>query len=604
MIDNKNYIFAIVFSIAILIGWQYFFVQPQIEQQQQAIESQPALSEDSSNVPQPSSTTDSGDSIEFSQSSSPTVTTANNRETVIQSTNRVEIDTPRISGSINLTGARIDDIRLRGYHETYELSSPNIVLFSPQGTRSSYYSQHGWSTRADTGVTAPTDRTVWNRNGSGPLTPNQPLSLSWDNGEGLIFKRKIAIDENYMFTITQSVENNSTKTIEMFPYGLISRMGEPETSGFFILHEGLISFLGEAGLSEIDYSDLVDEQEHRIRGNATDSGWLGITDKYWTATLIPPSGRRFQPEFKYIESNDIYQANFIARQPVQIAPGSVGNFESLLYAGAKINSLLQTYSENYEIERFDLLIDWGWFYFITKPMFHMIDWFYNLVGNFGIAILLATVVIKIVFFPLANKSYVSMSRMKLVQPQMTKIREQFKNDKQGQQKALMELYKKEKINPLAGCLPIAIQIPVFFALYKVLFVTIEMRHAPFFGWIRDLSAADPTSIFNLFGLIPWDPPQLLVVGVWPLLMGFTMFIQMKMNPTPTEPAQQLVFNWLPVIFTFMLASFPAGLVIYWVWNNLLSILQQYVIMRRQGVKIELWDNLKGMIKPKPKSEAG
>ena len=601
--DTKNYMIAIALSVVILFTWQFLIVPPEITTPQDPItneqESQPIDSE----VPLPSQDSFSaGDSVTPGVGESDLIPGIISRDSALSRTERVSISTPKLNGSINLTGARIDDLELREYHTTIDKNSPTIKYFSPQDTNDSYYSQHGWSARSGTNITVPNSKTLWTQIGNNTLSPGNPIQLVWDNENGLIFNRHIEIDENYMITIIQSVKNNTSEYVELFPYGLVSRTGMPDVIGFFILHEGFIGYFGDEGLAEIDYDDVAESDNKRIQAAPTTKGWVGITDKYWTATLIPIEGTHFQPEFKYIEKSDTYQANFISKEAVLIAPNSTSEYKSLLYAGAKVNSLLQDYSAKYGIDQFDLLIDWGWFYFITKPMFIMIDWFYNLVGNFGVAILLATVVIKIIFFPLANKSYVSMSRMKLVQPQMMKIRDRYKNDKQGQQKAMMELYKKEKINPLAGCLPIVIQIPVFFALYKVLFVTIEMRHAPFIGWIRDLSAPDPTSIFNLFGLIPWDPPQLLLIGVCPLLMGFTMFIQMKMNPTPTEPAQQIVFNWMPVVFTFMLASFPAGLVIYWIWNNLLSILQQYVIMRRQGVKIELWDNLRNMIKPKEKSE--
>ena len=605
MVDNKNFILTIALTGAIIIIWQVFLVPPQDPSLQDSTTSVQESQQVDSDVPLPSA-----DPLESGGTATPGIGDSElipgtiSRETALSSTERVSITTPKLIGSINLTGARIDDLELRDYNTTIDPNSPIIKFFSPQDTAESFYSQHGWSARAGIDIAIPNSKTQWTQVGSNSLAPGSPIELVWDNENGVIFERRIAIDENYMITVTQSVNNNTNEHIELFPYGLVSRTGEPDVTGFFILHEGFIGFFGDEGLSEVDYDDVAESDDRRIRGASTSQGWVGITDKYWTATLIPISGAQFQPEFKYIEKTDTYQANFISREAVLIAPGSTSSYESLLYAGAKVNSLLQDYSAQYGIDQFDLLIDWGWFYFITKPMFLMIDWFYNLVGNFGVAILLATVVIKIIFFPLANKSYVSMSRMKLVQPQMTSIRERHKNDKQAQQKAMMELYKKEKINPLAGCLPIVIQIPVFFALYKVLFVTIEMRHAPFIGWIKDLSAPDPTSIFNLFGLIPWDTPQLLTIGVCPLLMGLTMFVQMKMNPTPTEPAQQIVFNWMPVIFTFMLASFPAGLVIYWIWNNLLSIIQQYVIMRRQGVKIELWDNLRNMIKPKTGKEPG
>ncbi|MCC2110603.1 MAG: membrane protein insertase YidC, partial [Hyphomicrobiales bacterium] len=371
--------------------------------------------------------------------------------------------------------------------------------------------------------------------------------------------------------------------------------GTPKTTGYYILHEGLIGVLGEEGLTEIDYKDVQEKLEiaHRDIGK----GWLGITDKYWAATMLPSAETPFDARFTYRQRNgaETYQTDYLGKARTVPSGGSV-SATSLLFAGAKETATVDGYNEALGLERFDLLIDWGWFYFITKPLFYIIDWFFRLFGNFGIAILAVTVLVKLVFFPLANKSYVSMSRMKKVQPAMKEIQERFKDDKSRQQQALMELYKKEKINPLSGCLPIVVQIPVFFALYKVLFVTIEMRHAPFFGWIQDLAARDPTTVFNLFGLIPWTPPDFLMIGVWPLVMGTTMFLQMKLNPTPTDAVQAQIFTWMPVIFTFILAPFPAGLVIYWTWNNTLSIIQQMVIMKKQGVKIELWDNLMGMFK--------
>ena len=441
---------------------------------------------------------------------------------------------------------------------------------------------------------------MWQAPEGATLTPQTPVTLTFDNGEGLVFERVISIDADYMFTVEQRVRNTGAEAVQVYPYGMIVRNGTPYTEGFYILHEGLIGVFGDAGLSEIDYDDL--QESGRIRPAAVNQGWLGITDKYWAAALVPTGEGDFQPQFSYAQATDNFQADYLGAA-VRVEPGATASATTRLFAGAKETAKLDAYEENLGIKQFELLIDWGWFYFLTKPLFFFIDYLFRLVGNFGVAILLVTVVIKAIFFPLANKSYVSMSKMKLVQPQMVEIRDRYKDDKQKQQQALMELYKKEKINPLAGCLPVLVQIPVFFALYKVLFVTIEMRHAPFFGWIQDLSAPDPTSLFNLFGLIPWDPPQMLMLGIWPLIMGVTMFVQMKMNPAPPDPTQQMIFTWMPVLFTFMLASFPAGLVIYWAWNNSLSITQQWIIMRRQGVKVELWDNLRGTFNRKKEEPA-
>jgi YidC/Oxa1 family membrane protein insertase len=595
--ENRNTILAVVLSLIVLLGWQYFIAGPQLERQQAELQAQQEAAQkaagESANpdAPRPS-TTLSGDAaapVAGQQASFAS------RDQALAASERVTIDTPSLEGSVNLKGGRLDDLRLKDYHETVDRSSPTIALFSPSGSPAPYYTDYGWVADPGADLALPGPDTVWSVEGGARLTPDTPLTLTWDNGAGLTFKRTYSVDDDYMFTVAQAVENRGAEDVTLYPYGLIARKGIPETSGIWILHEGLLGVFGEEGLQEVDYSDL--EEEGPVRPAKVDNGWLGITDKYWAATLIPSPGSEFQPSFSHSAASGNFQADYLGNA-VTVAAGATGESSSYLFAGAKETKLLDGYEEALGIERFELLIDWGWFYFLTKPMFFAIDYFFHLLGNFGVAILVVTVIVKLIFFPLANKSYVSMSKMKLVQPQMTEIREKYGDDKQKQQQALMELYKKEKINPLAGCLPILVQIPVFFALYKVLFVTIEMRHAPFFGWIQDLSAPDPTTIFNLFGLIPWDPPQLLMLGVWPLIMGITMFIQMKMNPAPPDPTQQMIFTWMPVVFTFMLASFPAGLVIYWAWNNTLSVTQQYVIMRRQGAKVELWDNLGALFKKK------
>jgi YidC/Oxa1 family membrane protein insertase len=444
----------------------------------------------------------------------------------------------------------------------------------------------------------PKNDTVWSVEGEPVLTPDSPVVLTYTNDAGLTFRRTIAVDGDYMFTVTDEIENAGSAPAAISPYGRTMRFGTPETVGIYVLHEGMIGVTGEEGLQEIDYDDLQESKE--IKPGPSSDGWLGITDKYWAVALVPPGGGSFQPTYSFFDNDNRprYQAAYLG-DALTIAPGAAETVETRFFAGAKETQKIDAYEEAYEIRQFDLLVDWGWFYFITKPMFYLIDWLFRLLGNFGLAILATTVVVKAVFFPLANKSYKSMANMKKMQPAMLEIREKYADDKMKQQQAMMELYKKEKINPLAGCWPILIQIPVFFALYKVLYVTIEMRHAPFFGWIRDLSAPDPTSIFNLFGLLPYDVPTFLLIGVWPLIMGITMFLQMRMNPTPPDPTQAMIFTWMPVVFTFMLATFPAGLVIYWAWNNFLSIIQQGVIMKRQGAKIELWDNLAGLFKKKP-----
>jgi len=458
---------------------------------------------------------------------------------------------------------------------------------------------------------------VWTQQGTGALGVGHPVTLTYDNGGGLVFRRTIAVDDHYLFSLKDEVQNKGSAPATLFPYALISRHGTPKVQGYYILHEGFIGVMGDQGEQSETYKKM--EEKKEVHWDVTNA-WLGFTDKYWAAALLPDIDAKVHARFSSGEADGqkTYQTDYLL-EPQTVAPGATTSVNARLFAGAKevsvvgINFPLATaggYNQALNLNHFDLLIDWGWFYFLTKPMFLAIDFFFNLVGNFGIAILIVTVLVKLLFFPLANKSYASMAKMKAVQPEMTMIRERYADDKMKQQQAMMELYKKEKINPIAGCLPIAIQIPVFFSLYKVLFITIEMRHAPFYGWIKDLSAQDPTNIFTLFGLIPFDPTVLPLVGsfmhlgIWPLIMGVTMWVQMKLNPPPPDPTQQMIFNWMPLIFTFMLGSFPAGLVIYWAWNNSLSVAQQSVIMHRNGAKIELFDNLKRtFFKPKPKQPA-
>jgi YidC/Oxa1 family membrane protein insertase len=479
-------------------------------------------------------------------------------------------------------------------------------LLSPSGSPEPFYAEFGWSSGSGPGVKVPTADTVWTQRSSGALTIGHPVTLAYDNGEGLEFRRTIAVDDKYLFTIKDEVANKGASPVSLYPYALISRHGTPQTLGYYILHEGLIGKFGDKSSEEVTYSNIEDKKV--LKFDATNA-WLGITDKYWAAVLVPKNDAHVIANFRsfLLGATKAYQTDYLLDAQT-IAPGATGSADARLFAGAKEVRVVNDYEKQLNLNHFDLLIDWGWFYFITKPLFSVMDYFYHLVGNFGLAILIVTVLIKIVFFPLANKSYASMAKMKAVQPQMVALRERYPDDKAKQQQELMALYKKEKINPLAGCLPIVVQIPVFFSLYKVLFVTIEMRHAPFFGWIRDLSAPDPTNLFNLFGLLPFDPTLIpaigpfLHLGVWPLIMGVTMWAQMKLNPAPPDPTQKMIFDWMPVIFTFMLATFPAGLVIYWAWNNSLSVIQQSFIMRKHGAKIELIDNIKAMfVRKKPES---
>ena len=603
MDNQKNTILAIALSALVLIAWQYFIGLPQMEKQKQEAllkqQQQQQVQTPAQQPGQPAPTAPGGAQPQLSgQGAAPTIAQQLSREAALKVSPRVLIDTPRLRGSISLKGGQVDDLALIQYRETVDPTSPAIVLLSPVGSPHPFYAEFGWVGGAGAPVKAPDSSTVWTQQGGGALGVGKPVTLTWNNGEGLEFRRIISIDDKYLLTVENQVANKSATAVTLYPFGLIRRHGTPETAGYYILHEGLIGMLGENGLQEFTYKAIEDKKNVSFKAT---NAWLGITDKYWAATLIPDTKAPIQAQFSYNQAGTqkTYQTDYLG-DVQSIAPGATGTTNAKLFAGAKEVAVIDGYKEQLGLDRFDRLIDWGWFYFITKPMFYSIDWIYQHVGNFGIAILLITVLIKIIFFPLANKSYASMAKMKAVQPEMAAIRERYADDKMKQQTALMDLYKKEKINPLAGCLPILIQVPVFFALYKVLFISIEMRHAPFYGWIKDLSAPDPTNLFNLFGLIPYDPTvipvlgQFLHLGFWPIVMGITMWAQMKLNPAPPDPTQKMIFDWMPLIFTFMLASFSAGLVIYWAWNNSLSVLQQSIIMKKNGAKIELFDNVKSL----------
>ena len=594
MDNNRNFFITIALSIVILTAWQVLYMNPRIEAQREAqqIEAereaakQPEIADTDPSIPQPEG---AGENVPDAGVEDGGTSAA-----------RIRIDSPKLSGSINLAGARLDDIILKDYRVTVEPNSPNIRLLEPVNGGNGYFTEVGF-TGAGNRTLYPGADTVWSVSGNETLTPTSPVNLIYDNGNGVVFNRRISVDQNYLFTIEDRVTNNGEGAVALAAYGRITRLEQPQIAGFFILHEGLIGVTGEEGLQEIDYDDLVEDKQ--VKPGKSSDGWLGFTDKYWAVALAPSQNRPFQPRYSWFDNDGgRFQSDFLSDEFV-VPPGATETVETLVFAGAKQVSVIDAYEANHGIRQFELMIDWGWFHFITKPLFYLIDWLFRLLGNFGLAILGTTVIVKLFFFPLANKSYASMANMKKVQPAMMEIREKYTDDKMKQQQAMMELYKKEKINPLAGCWPILLQIPVFFALYKVLFVTLEMRHAPFYGWIRDLAAPDPTSIFNLFGLLPYEVPAFLLIGVWPLLMGITMFLQMRMNPTPPDPTQAMIFNWMPVVFTFMLATFPAGLVIYWAWNNFLSIIQQGVIMKRQGAKIELWDNLRDLFRKKPREPA-
>ena len=576
--DQKNLVLAIVLSVVILFGFEFIYgffapppppvqeTAPQTQTSPQATGTGPAVTPGAPNPDAPP--------VPGGATTVPAV--GADRDAALASGTRIKVTSPRLTGSIALNGGRIDDLTLTDYRVSLEPDSEQIVLFSPN----LYYADFGWLA-ADPGMPVPGLQAKWRADGT-ELTPEKPVTLSWTNDRGLTFSRTIALDANYMFTVTQQVRNDGGDPVDLYGYGLISRYELPEITGFYILHEGPYGVF-DGTLKEIDYDDLMEDEQE---AQSATGGWIGITDKYWLATLIADQSQKVDSRFSYttVNGTDKFQVDMKSGLLSVPAGGSVA-LETHLFAGAKEVSLLEGYGEALGIDRFDLAIDWGYLYFLTKPIFHGIEYFNDLLGNFGLAILLLTVIIKLIFFPLANKSYRAMTKMKKLQPEMVELKERYSDDKQRMQKELMELYKKEKVNPMSGCLPILVQIPVFFALYKVLFVTIEMRHAPFYGWVQDLSAPDPTSLLNLFGLIPYSLPEPMLIGIWPIIMGATMWLQQKLNPPPADPTQAKVMMFLPFFFTLLLARFPAGLVIYWTWNNVLSIAQQWVIMHKAGVKI-------------------
>ncbi len=597
--DNKNVYLAIALSILVIIGWNFFYGWPQMQKGRQAqSQSQAQLS---GQVPAPPAQPGAGPAtaalpgVPGIPAPGAVADAVLTREAAVAATPRVPLDNRNLAGSINLKGGRIDDVSLKAYRETTDPNSPIIQLLSPSGSPKPFYAELGFVPQPGSTVVLPGHDTVWAADGD-RLTADKPLTLTFDNGQGLVFRRVISVDDQYMFTVADSVANNGNDPVTLFPYALISRHGKPPVSGYAVLHEGLIGVVGDARQQEITY-DAIEKETAGTRTLDGTGGWVGITDKYWAAVVAPEQNSAFQGRFSASGAAQpkSYQTDVLGAQRA-VPPGQKIDVVTRVFAGAKETDTLNKYQEQYGIKNFGNLIDWGWFYFITKPLFRVMDYFYKLTGNFGVAILLVTVIIKGLFFPLANKSYASMAKMKNLQPQMAAIRERFPDDKTKQQEATMELYGREKVNPVTGCLPMLIQVPVFFALYKVIFITIEMRHAPFFGWIKDLSAPDPLTVLNLFGTLPFEPPGFLHIGVWPLIMGVSMFFQMKMNPEPPDPVQKTMFTWMPLIFTFMLGSFPSGLVIYWTWNNTLSVLQQYLLARRSGAKVELWDNLAGMFR--------
>jgi YidC/Oxa1 family membrane protein insertase len=597
MNNNKNVLLAIMLAAATLFVWQYFVATPAMkaEQARQAALSHQAKPQ-AKNAPTPSAVPEL-----------PGIAAGNrqlSREDALKADGaRVAIDTPMVDGSILLKGARFDDLRLKKYRDTVDPKSAEIVLLAPKNTEYPYYAEFGWVGAAN----MPDDNSPWRQTGGGTLSPGHPVTLTWDNGQGLTFTRVIAIDDKYMFTVADSVANRGGQAVSLYPYGTVERQRAPKNEGSFSLHTG---FVGVANGSEQDakYTDFKDPGTPAKTFNST-GGWVGITDKYWMAAAVPPSNEAFNGSYLGTKTQagvDAYQASYRLNQR-NVAPGATASVSHRLFAGAKVVDILRGYQDSQNIAHFDLAVDWGWFWFLTRPFFWLLDNLYKVLGNFGLAILALTVIVRLVFFPLQSASFRSMSKMKKLQPQMEALKKQHKEDPQALQMAMMELYKREKANPVSGCLPILLTIPVFFSLYKVLYVTIEMRHAPFFGWIQDLSAPDPTSILNLFGLLPFNPhglPSFIAyfsIGVWPILYGITQFVQTKLNPPPPDPVQAKMFSFMPLIFTFMFATFPAGLVIYYAWSNLLGVIQQAYIMKREGVELSLFDNIRGRKQAAPKA---
>ncbi|WP_321397100.1 membrane protein insertase YidC [Emcibacter sp.] len=571
--DNKNFILAIVLTMAILLGYEFFISKPQKEAAEKARQEQLLAQKaaDNASVPQMSApgTIPGMDAPVIKD-------TPQDRKEQLATTPRIPIVSPRVHGSISLRGGRLDDLTLRDYHVEVD-GKEEVVLLSPAGSGKGYYAEFGWA-----GVeNGPDKNTIWTAD-KGELNAGDKVTLSWANGKGLVFKRTVGLDENYMFTLSQSVTNTGETPVTLAPYGLVSRESRPTGQKLFILHEGPLWVTGE-GKEEFDYGDIEDETEkaHGLAG-----GWLGITDKYWLVALIPDDREEFDARIlrHATARGERFQADYILASRV-VNPGQTVEVSDKLFAGAKEVELLDQYRETQNIRLFNYAIDWGWFDFLTKPIFYVLDFLFGLVGNFGVAILLLTVGIRLVLFPVANKQFVSMSKMKKLTPKMKALKEKYGDDRMRMQQETMALYKNEKVNPLASCLPIVIQIPIFFALYKTLYVTIDMRHEPFVLWIKDLAAPDPLLVTNLFGLIPWDPPTFLAVGILPVLMGVTMWLQQKLNPAAMDPVQQKIFMFMPIMFTFILANFAVGLVIYWTWNNILSIIQQWIIMRRVDAEV-------------------
>ena len=560
--EFKNVIFAIVLSFAVLLSWSLFFETPQVEKQNENQQTE---------VVKKNNTTDSEVTTVDTKNSAQAIS----RENSIEGSDRFYFENKNVKGSITLKGALIDDIVFKNYKEEIN-DNRKVVYLNPKETKDGYFIETGWATSNLEKASVPSPDSEWKVKGNKKLLPGNPVIIEWNNKSGLIFRKKIELDDKFLFKVTQEVQNNTKEKVELYPYAQITRNQSPDITNFYILHEGFIGVFDEQ-LEEIDYDDIKEKKEKY----SAEEGWLGITDKYWMTALVPENDQSFKAEFLY---KNAFKANYILNKPIVVSPSSSKTAETKVFVAAKEVRVVDGYAESENIKKFDLVIDWGWFYFFTKPLFFVMDYLFHLTKNFGIAIVLVTAAVRILFFPLANYSFRSMAKMKILQPEMLRLKGLHKDDKVKLQQEMMSLYKREKVNPLSGCLPILIQIPFFFAIYKMLFISLEMRHQPFFGWIKDLSAQDPTSIFNIFGLIPWDPPSFLIIGVWPILMGATMFLQQKLNPTPPDPIQAKIFMFFPLFLTIILAPFPSGLVVYWTINNILTIAQQWIIIKRTTVK--------------------
>jgi YidC/Oxa1 family membrane protein insertase len=589
--QNKNLILATALSFIVILTWFVLFPPPEVAEQAPTTE-----------ITTTDGTTLGVDAQIPEQVGEVAVLAPLSAEDVIADAPRLVIDSESLTGSLSLTGGRIDDLSLKGYRETLKPDADLVRLLSPIGTDSPYYALHGWV--AAVGATAdqvPSASTQWQIESGETLSPGSDVTLVWGNGAGLTFRKTFAVDEEFLFTVTQTVENTTGAEIALRPYGLVARHGEPDQIGFFIQHEGVVR-MSDGSMEEINYDDMPDLTTEESRIEVTENGWIGFSDQYWMTALIPTPGRDFRSTAKF--ANDIYQIETVYPM-ITVAPGATASADTQFFAGAQEWEVIRSYQNDLGIDRFLDSIDWGWFFFLTKPIFAMLHWLNGLIGNMGWSIICLTFVIKALLLPLAYKSYVSMAKMRELQPEMAKLKEAAGDDREKLQKGMMSLYKENKVNPASGCLPILMQIPIFFSLYKVIFVTIELRHAPWIGWVNDLSAPDTSTLYNLFGLLPWGAPEpdsilaLAFIGVMPIVLGISMWLQQKLNPAPTDATQKMIFAWMPWVFMFMLGGFASGLVLYWIANNSITFMQQYAIMRSQGFKPDLFGNITGRKKPDP-----